>query len=305
MRMRNGTAGFFVSATPIAIAALATVAVAAAAIACSSSDAPSGFLDNDAGTSFVTGDGGVGNFGSDGSAAGDGGSNGECPASATLVYVTGIGDKLYSWDPQLQKFTLIGTFDCLNNPTHMTIDRLGNAWVVSAGQLYKASTVDAKCSAVSNWSFDIDYLDFSLSFVGNQNSDKTLYLLNGDGKLSSFDTAAGALTGIGDVGIANAVGDMTSNGDGSLYFLHDVVDLKLYKFNPTTGATLSTAKINAVGGGNQALAFWGGRFYAFENGEIFEYDPGAKTTKAVGMAPLQVTGAGQSTCVPKVPPPPR
>ena len=54
-----------------------------------------------------------------------------------------------------------------------------------------------------------------------------------------------------------------------------------------------------------ALSFWGGSFYAFENSAIFQYDPIKNTTTAKGNAPLQVTGAGQSTCVPLVAPPPR
>jgi hypothetical protein len=246
------------------------------------------------GTSFGSSDGG----------SSDGG-KGECPASATQVYVTGVGDKLYSFNPPDQKFTLIGTFDCLKSPTHMTVDRLGNAWVVAGGQLYKASTTNATCSAVSNWSFDFNYADFSLSFVGLQDTDKTLYLLNNASKLSAFDTGTGKLTSIGNVGVANTLGDMTSNGDGSLYFLLDVTKPTLYQFDPSNAATRSSAALDATGGGSQALAFWGGRFYAFENDSIYEYDPGAKTTKQIGTSPLQVTGAGQSTCVPKVPPPPK
>jgi hypothetical protein len=277
------------------------------AIACSgSSDAGGGFTDP----------GGSSSSGSSGSPppfelSGDGGSkadssaSNECPESATLVYVTGVGSKLYTFYPPTQKFTLVGTFDCLDNPTHMTIDRLGNAWVVANGQLYKASTADARCTAVSNWSFNVNYSDFSLSFVGNQSTDTTLYLLNNASKLSAFDTASGTLKTIGNVAVSNTIGDMTSNGDGALYFLQDVLTPKLYKFDTTNAMTQSSATLAATGGGSQALAFWGGRFYAFENDAIYEYDPGPKTTKPLGTSPLQVTGAGQSTCVPKVPPIPK
>ena len=116
---------------------------------------------------------------------------------------------------------------------------------------------------------------------------------------------AGKLSTIGTANIPSTLGDMTSNGDGTLYFLRDVATPTLYQLSPKDASTIASSSISAAGGGSQALAFWGGSFYAFENSAISEYDPIKKTTKAFGTAPLQVTGAGQSTCVPKVPPPPK
>jgi hypothetical protein len=233
------------------------------------------------------------------------GASAECPESATLVYVTGVGSKLYSFFPPTKKFTEVGKFDCLSDPSHMTVDRLGNAWVVAGGLLYKASTNDAKCKLVSNWKFQFDYPDFALSFVGLQDTDTTLYVLSEQSKLSAFDTASGALRKVGTVGVTASRGDMTSNGDGSLYFLHGIEKPVLYQFDPANGSTRASRPIAAMGGGSQALAFWGGRFYAFESSNIFEYDFATKSIKELGQAPLQVTGAGQSTCVPKVPPLPK
>src|SRR4051812_44889855 len=63
-----------------------------------------------------------GGGGTDGGTTAEGGNDG-CPPSATLVYVTGSGDQLYSFYPPTQSFTLIGKFDCLTSPTHMTVDR--------------------------------------------------------------------------------------------------------------------------------------------------------------------------------------
>jgi hypothetical protein len=167
----------------------------------------------------------------------------------------------------------------------------------------KACTADASCTAVSTWKPNITYNDFSLTFVGVSNAvDNTLFVLSNSSKLSSFDIGSGALTTIGTVKPSPTLGDMTSNGDGTLFFLNDVSTPVLYNFSPTDASTVSSNQIMASGGGSQALAFWGGRFYAFENSDINEYDPMMKTTKSIGTAPLQVTGAGQSTCVPKVPP---
>ncbi len=290
-------------------AGVLSVAAMLAGVACGGSKDGSGFDKTDGGGGgglLGGGEGGGGpNFGGEGgntTGGGDASADG-CPPSATLVYVTGQGDKLYSFYPPDQTFTLIGKFDCLSNPTHMTVDRQGNAWVVAGGQIYKASTADASCSAVSTWKPNGNYSDFSLTFIGITNTvDNTLFVLNNSSKLSSFDIGSGALTSIGNVGTSATLGDMTSNGDGTLFFLKDVSTPVLYDFSPTDASTIGSNAIQAMGGGSQALAFWGGRFYAFENSDINEYDPMMKTTKSIGTAPLSVTGAGQSTCVPKVPP---
>ena len=287
----------------------AVLAATCAINACSSKD-ESGFDHVDGGGGgggglLGGGEGGGPSFGGEGGnpngdtdAATDG-----CPPSATLVYVTGQGDKLYSFYPPDQTFTLIGKFSCLTNPTHMTVDRQGNAWVVAGGQIYKASTADASCTAASTWKPNISYSDFSLTFVGiTNNVDNTLFVLNNSSKLSSFDIGSGALTNIGNVSTSATLGDMTSNGDGTLYFLKDVSTPVLYNFSPADASTIGSNPLQATGGGSQALAFWGGRFYAFESSDIHEYDPMMKSTKKIGTAPLSVTGAGQSTCVPKVPP---
>ena len=278
--------------------------------ACGSSKADRGF-DPNAGSGTPGSDGTVtptpslgGGGGADGGSKG--GANDGCPPSATLVYVTGEGDQLYSFYPPTQTFTLIGKFDCLTSPTHMTVDRQGNAWVVAGGLLYKASTTDATCAPVASWSFNVSFTDFALTFIGISNAvDNTLYVMNNSAGVASFDIASGKVTSIGTADIGSTLGDMTSNGDGSLYFLRDVTTPTLHRLSPMDASTIGSWPITATGGGSQALAFWGGSFYAFENSAIFQYDPIKHTTTPKGNAPLQVTGAGQSTCVPLVAPPPK
>lgn len=65
---------------------------------------------------------------------------------------------------------------------------------------------------------------------------------------------------------------------------------------------INSSTPSATCGGDQALAFWGGSFYAFESNVLCQFDPSTGKTKTLGNAPLLVTGAGQSTCVPTVPP---
>jgi hypothetical protein len=251
-------------------------------------------------TSLGGGDGGVG--GKSDAAA-------DCPASAKLVYITGIGNKLYSFYPPTFTFTLIGTMTCLDSPTHMTVDRTGTAWVVSDGKIYNASTADASCSAVSTWTpHPGNYADFALTFLGLTTPDTTLYLLgssysSGAAELGTFDTSTGTVTTIASPSVSSPQGDMTTNEDGTLYFLMDENTIELYELNPSTGAVMKSMKPSAAGGGDQALAYWGGSFYAFENNVAYQYDPTKNTTTKLGNAPIQVTGAGQSTCVPTVPPP--
>ncbi len=238
----------------------------------------------------------------------DAGADDGCSEAAKLVYVTGPGSQLWSFYPPTLKFTLIGTMTCLDSPTHMTVDRQGSAWVVSNGNVYKASTADASCAMVPTWTPQSSFPDFALTFLGTTNAtDNTLYMLGSSsvgtgGSLGTFDVLSGTVTTVGQVQVQSPRGDMTTQGDGKLYFLMDANPLTLYELDPSSGAILQSNPINASGGGDQALAFWGGSFYAFENNVIYQYDVKAKTTTSRGNAPLSVTGAGQSTCVPTVPP---
>jgi hypothetical protein len=240
-------------------------------------------------------------FSSDGALTDD--TSDGCPESATLVYVTGESGDLWSFYPPTLKFTRIGPLTCLSSPTHMTVDRQANAWVVANGLLYKASTKNASCAAVPTWTMQNTFPDFALTFIGTTNAiDNTLYIM-GESNLGKFDVSSGAVTVLGPAPTPFADGDMTSNGKGGLFFLLDQEMLVLYDVSPANGAVLSMATINATGGGDQALAYWGGDFYAFEDNVINQYDPSTKATKVLGTAPLSITGAGQSTCVPQVQPP--
>lgn len=236
----------------------------------------------------------------------DGSPTSDCPPSARLIYVTGSSNQLFSYAPETAQFTLIGTFDCLTDPTHMTVDRKGIAWVVANGLLYTASTATAHCIPVANWTPGVDeFADFALTFVGTGATDTSLYVLDDSANLATFDTVTGVRTAITTVsGFTDALGDMTSNGDGHLYFIHDVAAQTLYEITPTTGAIVTSWVTGETGGSSEALAYYGGLFYDFLDSEVFTFDPTTSVAASIGMAPLEVTGAGQSTCVPSSAPPP-
>jgi hypothetical protein len=173
--------------------------------------------------------------------------------------------------------------------------------VVGDGNIYKTSTRTAACAPLATWTPQTDFGDFALSMVGLTSTDTTLYLL-GSSSLASFDIASGAFKVIGSPVVSAFVGDMTSNGDGFLYFLQGYVSPHpLYQIDPATAMVAQTYQVNAPGTASQALAYFGGRFYAFENNIVYEYDPVTNAVAMLGMAPLTVTGAGQSTCVPQTP----
>jgi hypothetical protein len=243
----------------------------------------------------------------------------DCPANAKLIYVTGEGSTLYSFYPPTFDFKLIGTLGCLGqtySPTHMTVDRTGTAWVAAwddteTSSLFTASTINAACTKFTKYTPEPngDFSDFALTFVGTSSTttDTTLYMMgtddNGNSILGDFDTATGIVSRIGNPSIMQGGGDMTTNGNGNLYYLLDVLQLQLYEIAPSNASVVTTYSPNASGGGDQALAFWGGSFYLFEDGVVYQFDPSTNATTMLGNAPLSVTGAGQSTCVPTVAPP--
>jgi hypothetical protein len=226
-----------------------------------------------------------------------------CPIAATYVYVLGGSNELHRFDPSTTTFTRIGQLTCLSAPTHMTVDRHGTAWIVAGGRIYTASTEDASCSLLATWKPDAAFYDFSLSFIGTGSADdNTLYLMNDAVTLVTFDTRSGVRAPVGPaITIPSTPGDMTSNGDGTLYLLRNDANAALYEIDPKTAALLKTEPIGSLGQGNQALAFWGGAFYAFENDAVYKIDPAQKAAARIGTAPIQIVGAGQSTCVPTLP----
>ena len=74
-------------------------------------------------------------------------------AATDYVYVLSAENELYSFAPNLKKFTLIGTLGCQTamQPNSMAVDRNANAYVnyfgPAGGVIYKVSTTDASCGS--------------------------------------------------------------------------------------------------------------------------------------------------------------
>jgi hypothetical protein len=184
----------------------------------------------------------------------------------------------------------------------MTVDRHGIAWVVSDGKLYRVSTTDAQCAEVTTWTPDATrFPDFALAFLGTTASDDDpLYLLGQTSELlATFDATSGAVTPVGTAKLAASIGDMTTDGDGKLYLLIDEDPRTLVQLDPTSAKSLASYEVNSAPVSDQALAYYGGAFYVFEGTLLFRYALATpKQAVSLGSAPISVTGAGQSTCVP-------
>jgi hypothetical protein len=101
-------------------------------------------------------------------------------------------------------------------------------------------------------------------------------------------------------------GDMTASNDGALYFMSDHAPAQtLELLDPANAAILAsyvTGENDSTKSG--ALAYYGGLFFDFIGPEVYTFDAATKTATSIGRSPMQVTGAGQSTCVPASAPPP-
>jgi putative flippase GtrA len=73
----------------------------------------------------------------------------------------------------------------------------------------------------------------------------------------------------------------------------------LNQVDPSSAAVLATyvtGENDTTGSG--ALAFYGGLFFDFVGTRVYTFDTSTKAVMLLGTAPIMVTGAGQSTCVP-------
>ena len=172
-----------------------------------------------------------------------------------MVYVTGEPAELWSFWPPTFTFTKIGDVTC-TSPTHMTVDRSGTAWIVGGGNVYPTSTTTAACSLSPKWQPQTGFEDFAVSFVGVTNNDTSLFLLGASsGQLGKFDIVSGSFQVVGTPSVGAPGGDMTSIGDGKLWYLEAYTSPHpLYQIDPTSAAVLKTYSVNAAGTGAQALA---------------------------------------------------
>lgn len=249
--------------------------------------------------------------------------------STTFIYLVTAENTLWSFNPKNLVFTEIGFPDCEVSfgwsPFSMGVDRKGTAYVLYRttdpgpngelipGQLFRVSTVDAKCEATDfepgQLGFDWFGMGFSLDEAGGKTD--SLYVAEisfgapSEG-LAKIDTETLEMSFIG--GFTDPPGnvlEMTGSSDGALYaYFTTEFDGAVVEFDKTNANILAETPLPIGAPGALAFAFWNGDFYIFtsEGGgnvtTVTRYQPSNGSLGVVTTLGQTVVGAGVSTCDP-------
>ena len=232
----------------------------------------------------------------------------DCPdAGDTLVYVLGSQRELYSFYPPTLTFTSIGTINCPTNasPNSMAVTRSGIAFTnFNSGELFEVSTSNAACKATTYKPKQQGWTTYGMGYSGNADGGETLYVSGFSNQgLAFIDTTAFVLVPISQYQPQQPFPcELTGTGAGDLY---GFCPFKLgqgawfIQINPQTAAIVDAHQLSTGGQATAwAFAFWGGDFWLFLNGNVTKYDPQTQQETFVMAAPIQIVGAGVSTCAP-------
>ncbi len=216
-----------------------------------------------------------------------------CPdAGATLVYVLGSANELYSFYPPTLGFTNIGTITCpsSSSPNSMAVTRSGIAFAgFLDGTLFEVSTANAACKSTTYAPNQDGFKTFGMGYAGDPDGGETLYIAGNndvDGGLqglAAIDTTLFQLDFIAQFQPQQANCELSGTGGGQLYgfcpLAHGSVVIQI---NPATAQIIMSHPLLVGAGANSfAFAFWGGDFWIFTAGAgdstITEYDPVAQT----------------------------
>jgi len=235
----------------------------------------------------------------------------DCPdAGATLVYVLGSANELYSFYPPTLAFTSIGTITCpaKSSPNSMAVTRSGIAFTnFLDGNLYEISTENAACKATTYVPNQDNVTTYGMGYAGLPDGGEQLYVSENGSKtaigLGFIDTTSFTLNFIGAFQPQQFNCELSGTGAGQLFgFCPFGSGSYLIEINPTNAAVSSSHQLSAGSNNTSfAFAFWGGDFWIFTgNGQstVTEYDPVAQKETTVATAPIEIVGAGVSTCAP-------
>ena len=233
-------------------------------------------------------------------------------ASQWIYTVDGTTSMFSRFDPATLTFTDIGVLKCPGHstPFSMAVDQNAVAWVTYYdGNLYRVDTGTAQCEATSFQVRQHGIFQFGMGFVftPSQNLD-TLYIAGDDGtgdiKLATVSFPSLVVTPIGTVTAGEV--ELTGTGDGSLWGFvpsgwNPDDQSELVRLDPDSGATLeSYSYFTLVGGSSWAMKFWGGSFWIFLDGALYEVPRATPQTIRTAIADTgrDIVGAGVSTCAP-------
>jgi len=250
-----------------------------------------------------------------------------CTEASQWIYTVDADGTFSRFDPATLTFTDIAVLNCpgsdFSSPFSMAVDQNAVAWVVyEDGNLYKVDTGTGQCEATS---FQVDPNSpfaggFGMGFVFDPSTNiDTLYIAGGDGardepsELATVSFPSLAVTPIGLITAGNA--ELTGTGDGSLWafipnslsFIIDPLthdnETVLVRLDPSSGKTLeihSYPQLSSTGFDYFAVKFWGGSFWIFFDGALYEVSRDTPDTLRTAMPNTghDVVGAGVSTCAP-------
>ena len=236
----------------------------------------------------------------------------DCPdAGDTLVYVLGAANELFSFYPPTLAFKSIGTISCQSNssPNSMAVTRSGIAFTnFLDGELFEISTANAACKATPYAPSQLGWTTYGMGYVGLADGGETLYVAgnsqnNVSKGLGFIDTTSFTLAAVGSFQPQQANCELSGTGAGQLYgFCPLSSGSVVIEIDPSTAKVISSHKLTAGSNASSfAFAFWGGTFWIFSgNGSslVTNYDPNTQKETNVTNAPLEIVGAGVSTCAP-------
>ncbi len=234
----------------------------------------------------------------------------DCPdAGDTLVYVLGAKNELYSFFPPTLTFKPIGTISCTtkSTPNSMAVTRSGIAFTnFLDGELFEISTANAACKATPYVPNQQGWTTYGMGYAGLADGGEELYVAGNGGTFSlglgTIDTTAFTLNVIAPFTPKQFDCELTGTGAGRLFgFCPFNTGAWLIEIDPATANVLSSHQLSAGSKTSFAFAFWGGEFWIFTgNGAstVTRYDPNTQSEANVATAPLEIVGAGVSTCAP-------
>ncbi len=232
----------------------------------------------------------------------------DCPdAGDTLVYVLGAHDELYSFFPPTLTFKPIGTISCTtkSTPNSMAVTRSGIAFTnFLDGELFEISTANAACKATTYVPNQLGWSTYGMGYAGNSDGGETLFVSGfGMQGLAAIDTSSFTLVPIAQYQPqVQFPCELTGTGAGKLYgFCPFGSGAYFYEIDPATAKILSSHQLATGNKTSFAFAFWGGEFWIFTgngNSSVTRYDPNTQTETNVTTAPIEIVGAGVSTCAP-------
>lgn len=226
--------------------------------------------------------------------------------------------KLLRFHPDTLAVDVVGDAACTDqgNPYALAVDRSATIWAhwVGPEQLFRVDSSDASCSPSTYDPAATTFDFFGIGFAAppGDATAEVLYVAGG-----TFMQGLGNGTNLGVLDLETMLiaelpalpggfpPALTGNAAGELWglFVGGGQDLQLLELDPVDASVLQTLDLPGLSAQNYALGFWGGLFYVFADATVYAVDPRIGVPEEV-VADLgfPIVGAGQSTCVPLLPP---